>query len=60
MYLDGDATQFNFDLFTRGDDGDQLNKIEQVSLRGPGSMISGISGFSMSLEILPNLRDLSI
>lgn len=60
VFVEGIATSFNFDLFMRDNDGEKLNKIEEVNLQGAGSMISGIEGLAMSFEILPNLKQLSL
>ena len=60
VYVKGIATAFNFDLFIRDNDGEKLNKIEEVRLKGSSSMISGIEGLAMSFEILPNLKELSL
>ena len=53
------ATPFNFDLFDRDDEGDKLLKVETVRLQGAG-LISGVESLAMSIELLPNLRELSL
>jgi len=58
--VQGISTTFNFDLFTRDDDGNKLENLEKVKLQGPGSQISGIEGLAMSIELLPRLKELSI